>query len=126
MSLDALLAKSAAARAFDVQYEGRTYKCRLPTPFEQRRTTHQFVKDDRSIDFLGFERALVDAAVLGWEGVTERDFLPESETDAAVEFSAAALKALLDLRLDVLDALLDDFRAKLAERSKRLEAEKKP
>lgn len=126
MDFAALLAQSAARREFDVPFRGAVFRLRMQTPFEHRRIAYSNVGPDGRFDFAQVERQTVLTAVIGWTGVTAADIFGPEAGSEPVEFSQEALGALLDLRLDVLDALAAPLQERLRATKAAVDAEKKP
>lgn len=129
-TLDAFEKKLRAAREFEHTIEHEhgtaTFHVRLPTPGEQRLLAGPFFEGNRIPDgkLAAFNRALAEAIIVGWNGVTSRDLLPEGG-DAPIGFSRTALRLVLDTRTDWQDELLQVAVAEKKRREEALEADRK-
>ena len=132
-TLDAFEKKLRAAREFEHTIEHEhgtaTFHIRLPTPGEQRLLAGPFFEGNRIPDgkLAAFNRALAEAVVVGWNGVTSRDLLPDlpEGSDAPLGFSQTALRLVLDNRTDWQDELLQVAVAEKRRREEALEADRK-
>ena len=115
----AIAAQARAAREVKASAGGHTFTLRVPTRHECAQVAH---KCGAQGNLLLLQRALLEAAIVGWEGPRLRDVLPEAE-DAPLEWAAQGVPLLLDARpewedvlnLALVDALNDrQARAKAA------------
>lgn len=112
-------ARLDAARAFEHVAGGVAFRLRLPTEhawrlaLESHRDPHGRLLEAKAL------RAVLDEAVVGWDGVTEALFGGGS---AAIAFSPEARTLLLDERQDLADELAVALGVRLAERRAAREA----
>lgn len=125
MDLDALLKADAAAREFEHKIERRTFRLRTPTEFEFR-DLYSRASAGGHINLPRAIRWTVEAACIGWSGVTVGDLLPRLPDDEAkkdaVPFSAQALELLVENRLDWADELVAELQRRRAARTKETRA----
>lgn len=127
MDLNDLKRKAHAAREFEVLVGGMRFTLRLPTQHEveveaARVRLHEGDNDPAML--LRLRRALVERAVVAWEGVPLERLAPGGGSEQA-EHSREAVALLLDHSLDVADQLYAQFVARRAERMQRQEAAEK-
>lgn len=104
MDAAAFKAQLDAARGFTAEAGGASFRLRLPTEHAWRLALEQH-RDDRGrlLEARAF-RAVLDAALVGWEGVTGRTVSPAAPADP-LPFSPDARALLLDHRQDIADEL---------------------
>lgn len=107
MDLDALLARAAQARAFTLTVGDWRITARAPTPFEERRLA--IVAGDTPDAFQRWALEMGAAAITGWEGPTIGTLTGEADA-TPLPCTPATARALLEARLDVLDALTVAYR----------------
>lgn len=124
MQISEFTARLEAARQAGITIGAATYNLRLPTDYEWR-TAIEANRDSegRLLPTQAF-RSILNAALIGWEGVSSADLMPDA-TPEPLPFSAAAKTALLDLRLDIVDELTVVLGLKLKERREAREAARK-
>jgi hypothetical protein len=119
MDFRSFQAQLEAARTFEVELEGARFKLLLPTEhacrvaIEANRDAHGEVIGARS------SRQILDAAVIGWDGVKASHFKPDAGEET-IAFSAAARASFLDNRVDLgmqmMVALAERIEARRAQR----------
>lgn len=124
MELGNFKSQLEAARQIEAVLGGGTYRLRMPTDHAWRVAleAHRDA-DGRVIESRAF-RAILNTALVGWEGVTTADLLPEAEP-APLPYSDEARALLLDNRQDIADALTVHIGMKLRERREAREAARK-
>lgn len=114
MDFNALKAQFEASRRLEVPFGAAKYHLVLPSQhawrvtLEAHRDPHGRLLETRAF------RALLNEAVTGWEGVQQRDIMPEAG-EGALPYSAEAAQLLLDCRQDIADALTVALAARLVE-----------
>jgi len=124
MDFATLKAAIEAARSVEVEAFGARFKVLLPSNYTCRVAIETHLDAQGRVVGARSSRAILDAAVTGWDGVTASHFMPEAGDDP-VAFTKAALTELLDLRLDISDRLTAGIADKLDERRQRMEAARK-
>lgn len=113
-----------SARQVEVVIDERKFRIRLPADhvwrvaLESNRDT-----EGRVIEAQAF-RVILNTALIGWEGVTTRDLMPDAACEP-LPFSPEARALLLDNRQDIADVLTVHIGAKLRERREAREAAQK-
>lgn len=128
MDLQQLQARALAAREFDCPVGGVTYRLRVPTQHEALLAAHRtgVVGQAQGAAYLLLMRAVLEAAVCGWQGLRVGHVLPGGDDAAApLPWSAGAVPLVLDARPHDAQALADAMGAKMVERSAALEADAK-
>ena len=113
-----------ASRSFEASVNGAKFQMRMPTEHAWRMAheTHRGVNGDLLLS--AAMREILNAAVVGWEGVTGKDFLADG-TQEPLPFTPAARSILLDNRQDIADLLsIEVTRRVLARQKERDEAAK--
>jgi hypothetical protein len=102
-----------AARQKAVPIDGITFTLKLPGSGEFRRAYESNRAPNGEIMYLTATRQLLELALVGWSGLTQRYLLPSVGDETPVVFSPEAKLLLLDLRTDTADQLavaLKEFR----------------
>jgi hypothetical protein len=115
--LKLLRAQSLRAREYTHELGPRTYTLRVPTAYEWRR-----IMVGNAADAVAAQRALLEDAVIGWEGVTAADLFPGEAEPEPAAFDRLALACLLDNNLAESDALAQRLIGAYNERRARIEA----
>lgn len=116
--------KAQAAREFSLVVGAATYTLRLPTRHEIEVEVLRSRGDGDPALPAVLTRRLLEAAVVGWSGVTQEQLAPGAGP-APAELVPGAAALLLDNDGETAAALLEAFVAKAAERNARLEAAEK-
>lgn len=104
MDVSAFKAQLDAARSFTAEAGGAVFRLRLPTEHAWRLALERNRDPQgRVLEAQAF-RALLDAALVGWESVTFATVSPASPAEP-LPFSADARGLLLDHRQDIADEL---------------------
>jgi len=121
MDFAAFKAQLEATRSFEAEVAGARFRLRLPSQHAWRRELEQHRDEHgRLLEARAF-RAVLDAALVGWAGVTAALIDPAAASDA-VPFSADARTLLLDCRQDIADALIVALGNRLADARQAREA----
>ena len=124
MDIAAFKAQIDAARGFECTAGGITFRLRLPTQHAWRLAIEQNVTADGVVLRARAMRAVLDAALVGWDGVTPATIM--SGADAApLPFSAEARALLLEHRQDIADELSTQVGIELLRRRDSLEETRK-
>jgi len=132
MDLYTLQQRALAARELVHTVGGITYTLRVPTRHEvllaaQRSGAMQAGGDRAAL--LVTQRAVLEAAVIGWTGARVCHVLPPDqaagEADAPLPWEAGAVPLLLDARPDDAQALADVINQRMAARAAAVEADAK-
>lgn len=121
MDIGAFKAQLDAARGFEHTAAGASFRLQLPSDhawrlaLESHRDAHGRLLEARAL------RAVLDAALVGWGGVTAATILPGAGADP-IAFSAEARALLLDHRQDIADELAIALGLRIAERRAAREA----
>ena len=113
-----------ASRQTEAKLGAATFKLRLPEEHvwcvanETHRDAHGHTMESRA------SREVLDAALIGWEGVTLQDLLQDAPAEP-LPFSPAAKTELLNSRQDVADLLAMTLGLKIIERRETREAARK-
>jgi hypothetical protein len=124
MDLSEFKDKLAKAREFEVKSGGATFRMRLPSEHAWRVAVEEHRRETGRVKNEQASRALLQGAMLGWDGVTEKHLLLEGG-DEPLPFSAEALLMVLDERQDIADELSVALMNRLKERSAQVEAARK-
>lgn len=121
MDYEKAKAQIEASRRLEHTVDGVTFQVTLPTSYAVRvfLDAHRDVYGRR--DFVRSARDVVNAAVIGWTGLTLRHFIPEGPPET-VDFSPEARTDLIETRQDIADVLSDWILSRCAERNEKLEA----
>jgi hypothetical protein len=124
VDVQAFAASVDAAHRFEVPIGSQKYQLRLP-PAHTWRVTYEKNRDayGNLLDGPTF-RALLNVALVAWEGLRTVDILPEY-ADEPLPFSADARTMLLDHRQDIADELAIALVRKRNERTERMEEARK-
>lgn len=125
MDLEALKARLAAGRQVKETVDAIEFSIVLPTPHAMRAKFDENVSPGYRVRQAKVSREILDDAIVGWQGMTERHFLPDGSTAIAVPFSAEARAMFLDEREDLADVLAIRVYARMAERKEQLQAAEK-
>lgn len=129
MDLEALRAASLAAREFTHDVGDCSYRLRVPTRHDVLLTSCRLQAPLAGADAAAvmlLQRGLLEAAIVGWQGVRVRHLLPgHAEGDAPLPWEAGAVPELLDARPDHEQALSDALSAAMAARRAAIEADAK-
>lgn len=132
MDLQALQQRAQAARELTHTIGPIAYRLRIPTQHEvllaaQRCGATQARADGASL--LIMQRAVLEQAVIGWEGVRVRHVLPEDHAegqgDNPLAWEPGAVSLLLDARPKDAQALADLVTQRMAERAQAAEVDAK-
>lgn len=132
MDLKDLQQRALAARELAHTIGAITYRLRVPTQHEvllaaQRCGATQAKADGASL--LIMQRAVLEQAVIGWDGVRVRHVLPldqaGGEADSPLPWEPGAVPLLLDARPADAQALADLVTLRMAERAAAVEADSK-
>lgn len=121
MDFAAFKAALEAARAFEVQMAGATFKLRQPTDHAWRLAHERHVDARGALLLASAMRELLNSAVVGWDGVTGRHFMADGTADA-LPFTPEARALLLDNRQDIADELSIALTRRVIERQNEREA----
>lgn len=96
---DAFRAGIERSRQYTREVEGAKFEIKLPSDYSVRYA----YESTKGVE-VAASRSIIEASVVGWNGVTEQHFDPACE-EKPVAFSAEALRLLLDQRQDLADQL---------------------
>lgn len=124
MDFNSLKQQIEASRRIDVAVNGSTFHLRMPTEHAWR-VAIEGNRDSagRVLEALAF-RELLNAAVVGWDGVKTTDLLGDAPEEA-LHFSKEACAELLDTRQDIVNEIVIAIAAKIRERREKRETERK-
>jgi len=123
VNIDQLAVAIEAARIYDFDHDGVTFKIRRPSEGEIR-LAYDLSKTETGVVEARAWRAILEKNVKGWSGLTA-DRILEGSTSDPVEFSAKSLTMLLDERVDFADALRDSILEAIGRRRIKLEEARK-
>lgn len=129
MDLETLKAKALAAREFTHAEGECKFRLRIPTRFDvlvtSSRIGAKLARDDATSVLL-LQRGLLEASIVGWEGVRVGHIVQaDDESSAPLAWEAGAVAALLDARPDWEQTLGDALSKAMAERRAGIEADAK-
>lgn len=124
MDLVTLQAQIRAARQIFVEHDGARFALELPTEHTWRTVAETHRDGDGRVLHTRAARAVLQEAIIGWEGLTAQHLFAEAPADP-LPFSAAARSELLDARQDIADELIAAVGAKLAARREKRETARK-
>lgn len=125
MDLQTLRDKALAAREITHALGDVTYRLRLPTPHEVLLAAHRtgVVGQPAGAAYMVLMRAVLDAAIIGWQGLRVLHVLPdEADGQAPLAWEPGAVEVLLDARPADARALADVMSERMAQRAAALEA----
>lgn len=128
MDLQDLQRRAQAARETVHSIGCVTYTLRLPTSHEVLLAAHKAGVVGQAVGaaYLLLMRAVLEAAVVGWQGVRVGDVAPGGDDAAApLPWDAGAVPLLFDAKPGHESALRDVLSARMAERATALEADAK-
>ena len=128
MDLQTLQARAQAAREITHSLGGIDYRLRTPTQHEVLLAAHRtgVVGQPAGAAYLVLMRAVLEAAIVGWQGLRVGHVLP-NDADAAtpLAWEAAAVPTVLDARPGDAKALADVLSDRMAQRAAAIEADAK-
>jgi len=124
MDFSSFKAQLDAARSFEVEVDGARFKLMLPTDYACRVAVEAHRNAAGEVVGAKSSREILDAAVVGWDGVKTSHFSPEMDGEA-MPFSIPARTVLLDVRVDIADRLTIAIAERLDQRRARMEAARK-
>ena len=132
MDLQTLQQRALAARELSHTIGGITYRLRVPTRHEvllaAQRSGAMQVAGDRAA-LLVTQRAVLESAVIGWQGARVRHVLPadqaQGEADAPLAWEPGAVPLLLDAQPEAAQELADLINQRMAQRTAAVEADAK-
>jgi hypothetical protein len=101
-----LIQRLQASRERMLEAAGATFRVALPTDHAWRTTIEAHRNAEGLLQEAKAFRAILDAAIIGWEGVTAALLLGEEGGDEPLPFSPDARAALLDHRQDIADQIV--------------------
>lgn len=119
-----LKAKLTKARELEVEADGAKFRLLLPSEHAWRVAVEENRGADGKVRQQRVSRALLESALLGWEGVSAGHLLAGGGADE-VKFSPEARGILLDERQDIADELTLKLVKRLNERRAELESARK-
>lgn len=125
MDLQTLRDKALAAREITHPLGEITYRLRLPTPHEVLLAAHRtgVVGQPAGAAYLLLMRAVLEAAVIGWQGLRVLHVLPDdADGQAPLAWEPGAVALVLDSRSADAKALADVLSDRMAQRAAALEA----
>lgn len=125
MDLQTLRDKALAAREVTHTVGDVTYRLRLPTPHEVLLAAHRtgVVGQPAGAAYLVLMRAVLEAAVIGWQGLRVAHVLPdEADGQTPLAWEVGAVAVVLDARPDDAQQLADAMSAGMSKRAAALEA----
>jgi hypothetical protein len=128
MDFATLKARIEAGRLTTAPLEGASFRLKVPTDHAWRVALQASMDGDGRVQDAIACRAVVEPAILGWEGVTSAHFGIEIEDGGeagAVAFSEASRAELLEHRGDLAQQLFLEIARHRAARRERHEAAKK-
>lgn len=121
MEAQDLIARLLASRQRTVEAAGATFTVTLPTDHAWRTTIEAHRNSEGVLQEARAFRAILDAAISGWSGVTTRHLLADAETAEPVPFTPALRSVLLDHRQDIADEIVVGLAAQM--RARRVQRE---
>lgn len=127
MDLQSIQARALAAREFDHPIGEITYRLRVPTQHEALVAAHRtgVVGHPQGAAYLVLMRAVLEAAVCGWQGLRVGHVVAGDDASTPLPWSAAAVPLVLDARPNDAQALADAMGAQMVERAAAIEADAK-
>lgn len=128
MDLQELQRRAQAARETPHTIGAITYQLRLPTSHEVLLAAHKAGVVGQAVGaaYLLLMRAVLEGAVVGWQGVRVGDVAPGGDDAATpLAWSAGAVPLVFDARPADEQALRDVLSHRMAERATALEADAK-
>jgi len=127
MDLATLQQRALAAREITHTLGEIEYRLRLPTAHEALLAAHRtgVVGQPAGTAYLVLMRSVLEAAVIGWQGLRVRHVLPDSGDDTPLAYEAGAVPTVLDARPADAQALADVLAERMAQRAAALEADAK-
>lgn len=128
MDLQALQARALAAREFSHTVADVDYRLRVPTQHEALLAAHRtgVVGNAQGAAYLVLMRAVLEAAIIGWQGLRVGHVVPGGDdADTPLPWSAEAVPLVLDARPADAQALADAMGAQMVQRAAALEADAK-
>jgi hypothetical protein len=123
MELSAILEQIERERRVEIPAGGATFQVKLPSEYAWRVAIESHTDAAGRTQFAAVSRVVLEAAVVGWSGVTARHF--GLSNDEAVACSAQALLSLLEWRSDISDDLITEISRLRRERAAKFEAAQK-
>lgn len=124
MDLATIKAQIEKSREFEESYAGAKFRLRLPSEHYWRLITEDHMDSEGRVQNARAARKLLEAALIGWEGLTAEHLL-KGAGEQAVPYSSEAISLLLDERGDVVDHLAKLLVRKLGARRAQQEASRK-
>jgi hypothetical protein len=125
MDFDAFKKQLDQARELKCAVDGAEFTLTLPTDYDMS-VAHSDCRDaEGRANPARTMRLVLMQSVKGWQGVTTRTVWQGAAEDAPLDFSFAALGALLDMRQDVVSRLIAEVTAAREARLARQEAAEK-
>lgn len=115
-----------ASRRFELEIRGIRFKLKLPSELARRNAIQN--NRDRHGRMMEAQatRAILDAAVIGWEGLKAKHIMPSSsKPEDEVKFSADALAMLLEDATEISDELIFGVMDRVLKRDAEREAAEK-
>lgn len=125
MDLQTLRDKALAAREISHEIGALTYRLRLPTPHEVLLAAHRtgVVGQPAGAGYMVLMRAVLEAAVIGWQGLRVQHVLPDdADGQTPLAWEPGAVAVVLDARPADARALADVMSERMAQRAAALEA----
>ena len=128
MDLQTLQARAQAAREFTHSVGEITYTLRTPTQHEALLAAHRtgVVGQPAGAAYMVLMRAVLEAAIVGWQGLRVGHLLPsDAEAAAPLAYDPGAVPVLLDARPADATALADALSERTLQRAAALDADAK-
>jgi hypothetical protein len=129
MELADIQRRAAAAREFEHPVGERSFRLRIPTQHEVQVEVLRAGGGDLGKEHVALalmQRAVLERAIIGWQGVTTADLLPGEQLEyETADFASMLVPLLLDAMPDVARELTEALIAMAAERNAKIEAARK-
>jgi hypothetical protein len=129
MDLDTLKARTLAAREISHPIGELVYRLRLPTQHDVLLAARRSGATGAAADGTGLlilQRTLIEAALIGWQGLRVGHLLPDDpEAASPLAWEPGAVALLLDARPGDAQALADALSEQMATRKQAREADAK-
>lgn len=127
MDLATLQQRALAAREITHTLGEIEYRLRLPTGHEVLLAAHRtgVVGQATGAAYLVLMRAVLEGALIGWQGLRVRHVLPADGDNAPLPYEPGAVATVLDARPVDAQALGDVLAERMAQRAAALEADRK-
>lgn len=121
--------RAAAAREFEHAVGERRFRLRIPTQHETQVEILRAGGGEERMQHVALalmQRAVIERAIIGWQGVTTGDLLPDESVEyETVDYVPVLVPLLLDAQPEIGRALTEALVARVAERNAKIEGARK-